>query len=647
MRRSSLSLLFLTLYPLALGAQAADSTTLPRIVVTATRTDSPIGGRVATTHVLDGAALRNAGVRDVAEALRFVPGAFLVRSGGPGAQSSLFLRGGESDYVRVLVDGVAMNEPGGAIDLASYALDDVERIEVVRGPSSVLYGSDAMTGVIQIFTRHGRTGRQAEVAGGGGTFGTLNGSVSLGAGGNSWSATAGYARRHSNGTLAFNNAYRNDVLNGRLTWQGASGPRLSLAGRSFDDEFHYPTDGSGNIVDRNAWRSDRRSSAAFDAEQAISAWGRVLLSLTALDGRGLTDDARDGPADSSGLHTYRNRGSVRRRVADTRVEVLALPHAVITVGSEWSRESQRSRDSSNFAPTVNRFGAERTNRAAYAQWVQEAGRVEFVAGGRYDDNDVFGVFRTARAGAAARLWNGANLRGSMGSAFKAPTFLEQFNTAFTIGNVGLRPERSRSMEFGFRQSLVNGRVDAGITWFDQRFRDLIQYTFVAADRPNYFNVAAASSRGVELESRARVSIFQLSSAATFLRTRVDDAGFDSGSGATFVLGKRLLRRPSRTFTLGIVAQPAPRVRIDLTALRVGTREDLDFSTFPATPLFLHPYTRIDAGMQVSLAPGTRAGETLSVLLRADNLSGARYDEIHGFPAPGRSFFAGFRAATSR
>ena len=647
MRQTLLCLSLVTLgLPLTGGAQVADSTRLPRVVVTATRSSSPIGSDVATTHVLDGRQLRNAGVRDVADALRFVPGLFLARSGGAGAQSSLFLRGGESDYVRVLVDGVPMNEPGGSIDLASYTLDDVERIEIVRGPSSVLYGTDAMTGVIQIFTRRAGPGGHAELFAGGGTWNTRVGNISLGSGGDSWSASAGYAHRQGDGTLPFNNEYRNDITNGRITWQGPAGPKLSVAARQFADRFHYPTDGAGNVVDRNAWRADRRTSVAVDGEQAMGGWGRVALTLTALNGRGRTDDASDGPADTLGLHTFRNAGTVRRRVADVRFEVRSLPRSVLTLGGEWSREAQRSRDSSNFGATANAFSATRSNTAAYLQWVADAGRVQLVVGGRYDDNDTFGVFRTARGGLSARLWDGGILRGSAGSAFKAPALLEQFNTAFTMGNAALTPERSRSLEFGLRQSLGGGRSEIGITWFDQRFRDLIQYAFVV-DGPNYFNIAAASSRGLELEGRTRLGIFEATGSATLLRTRVDDAGFDSGSGATFVLGKRLLRRPSHTFSAGLAARPNSHVQVDLTALRVGARDDLDFSGFPATPVRLPGYTRLDAALQFDAGSVWRSLDGLALLLRADNLGGARYEEINGFPAPGRSIFAGVRATLRR
>src|SRR3989442_2233640 len=132
-----------------------DTVTVTPIVVTATRLPTPADAVAPTVSVLQGDALRGQGLATVADALRAVPGAAVVAGGPLGAQTSLFLRGGESDYVKVLLDGVPVNQPGGSFDWASLTLDNVERIEVLRGPASVLYGSDAVTGVVQIFTRRG------------------------------------------------------------------------------------------------------------------------------------------------------------------------------------------------------------------------------------------------------------------------------------------------------------------------------------------------------------------------------------------------------------------------------------------------------------------------------------------------------------
>jgi len=142
-------------------------------------------------------------------------------------------------------------------------------------------------------------------------------------------------------------------------------------------------------------------------------------------------------------------------------------------------------------------------------------------------------------------------------------------------------------------------------------------------------------------------MFQVRASATFLRTRVDDAGFGNGSGATFVPGERLLRRPPHLFTLGVTAAPNARVQLGVTALRSGERNDLDFASFPAAPVRLAPYTRIDASAQWRLLHDRATGDALTLLIRTDNLNAVSYEEITGFPAPGRTLFVGLRAALDR
>lgn len=632
----------------ALHAQTGDSTRLPRVVITATRVESRIGSNIASVTVLDGDTLRARGIRDLAEALREIPGAAIVRSGSVGALTSLFLRGGESDYVRVLIDGVPMNDPGGSIDLSRYTLDNVDRIEVVRGPASVLYGSDAVAGVVQIFTRQHTAPLIAEGGARGGTYGTRAVDMSLGATSSVLSATLGAARYQTDGFLALNNSYNNDLLSGRIALTPVNSFRASLSGRQYSDEYHYPTDGAGTVVDRNAFRRDRRSAVAFDAKQSIGSRVNVGLTVTAMEGRPRTDDAADSPSDNSGFYAYRSSGSVRRRVADSRISVVLPANVIATLGYEWQREAQRGRDSSNFDTAPNAFGAERTTRATYAQIVGEVQRLSFTLGARYDDNDVFGIFRTARGGLALRVGKGMTLRANAGSAFKAPTFLEEFNTAFTVGNTSLRPERSRSYELGSTHNVANGRGEISATWFDQRFRDLIQYSFVSPTTPNYFNVVAASARGLELEGRSRLgAATQLGLTLTFLRTRVDDAGFDRGQEATFVQGNRLLRRPSVTGALTGSTRLLSRLTVDGRLLVVGSRDDRDFSGFPAKPVVLGSYRRLEGGLAYRLTNGALRGPSLTLYVRAENVLGTKYQEIMNFAAPRRTLTLGIRASAQR
>lgn len=634
--------------PLApLLAQQADTTRLPSVVVTADRVARPIASTAASVTVLEGDALRAAGITHLVDALRTVPGISIARSGSLGAQSSLFLRGGESDYVRVLVDGVPMNDPGGAIDLGAITTDNLERVEIVRGPASVLYGSDAVTGVIQLFTRRATAPLDARLALRGGTYGTREVDASVGGRGGIGAFTLGLAHHGSDGMLAFNNAYRNDVvsLRGNASVGGISSV---LALRHSDGTFEYPTDGAGHVVDRNAHRGERRLSSSLELSRPIGRTINAIVAFTALEVHGRTADPTDGPADTLGFYSYRSLGAVRRRGLDARIVARPLDAQTLSLGVEYGAEYQRSADSSNYDVSLNRFAASRITRAAYAQWVGDAGRLSYSLGGRYDDNDVYGVFRTARAAISARLWPGARLHGALGTGFKAPTFLESFNTAFSVGNAALSPERSRSWEAGVAQGWGDGRVEVAATFFDQRFRDLVQYTYVSPTSPNYFNIAAASARGLEVTARAQaVPGVALWGSATALRTRVDDAGFQSGSGDTFVQGQRLLRRPPLTVSAGTSIRRIARTALDLSVTRVSERDDRDFTGFPAVALTLPAYTRADVGGEFALGTGDGFWRATALTLRVENAFGARYEEIAKFAAPGRVVMVGARIGTGR
>jgi vitamin B12 transporter len=627
--------LLLLLGPIAVRAQQ-DS--LPRVVITATKVATSSGSDISAATVIDRTFIERTGVRDVAELLRLVPGAVLARSGGPGAQSSLFLRGGENDYVRVLIDGVPVNDPGGAIDFAWLSVDDVERIEVVRGPASVLYGTDAVTGVVQVFTRRGaRSAAEGEVAAGRFGHRLVRGTASTGTAG--FNLTIGGTTEQSDGLLPFNSQYSRDVASAAIRAMPTTATRLDVTVRGVNDEFHFPTDGAGAVTDSNAFRDNRRLMASATVAHTLSPRLNGELAFTAMNSRGEDDNRSDSPGDTTGFYYYDALTSVRRRGVEGRVNVLVSPSSVLTLGAEAVREAQRGNDSSNFSLARSRFVADRRNEAVFAQWLFEQGRVSLTAGARYDENNTFGSFRTARAGVAVRAWSGGTLRTTIGTAFKAPTFFESFNTAFSTGNAELEPERSRSWEAGVRHATPSGRLALGATWFDQRFRDMIQYAFVSPELPNYFNVAAASARGLELEATTRpVARLRVGANLTLLRTRVDDAGLQTGESATFVKGNRLIRRPSTQASATAGIDLPSRATADVAVTYTGDRDDRDFSTFPATPVVLPSWTRIDVGFTKSIDLGAR----FELRARIENLLGAGYQEIAGYPAAGRSLTIGVR-----
>lgn len=624
-------------------ATPRDTTMLPTSIVTATRLPGAVETQTATVTVLNGASLRAEGITHLGDALRRVPGLAVVRQSGFGSPTSLFMRGGQSNYVRLLVDGVPVNEPGGTLDLGRITLDDVERIEVVRGPASVLYGSEAVTGVIQVFTRagSGTPGRSAEV--GGGSYGARR--AALGAGGAvgdlGWTLRGDH--HASNGFLPFNNAYRNDGLVASLGMLGSPRTDARLTARYNASTYQYPTGSDGSVGDRNAERTEHRLLLGVDAGHRWTdrVESRLQLAFNELHPR--TSDGADDASDSTGFYGYFAKATVARHQADLRTTVRLGTAQRISAGAEFARDAERgsSLSQSQFGDFPGEFRATRENRALYAQALGDAGRWSYTLGGRLDDNSAFGAFTTARAGLAYRLSESLRLRASAGSAFKAPNFFENFASGFTVGNPDLEPEQARSAELGVEAEF--SRFTLRATGFVQRFTNLIQYTGTPPARgdPNYFNIAAANAGGLELElGLPEIAGVSASAGYTWTDTRVVDAGFNAGTSANFVTGGRLLRRPEHMASLRLSRAVGAAGAVGMTIVRTGEREDRDFSTFPAGIDFLAPYTTVDASADLAMPASLLRGARIQ--LRAENLANIRYEQVSGFATPGRTLYAGLK-----
>lgn len=642
----------------AAAGEPADTATLREIVVTATRLPAPLASATSAVTVISGAELERRGIVSVGEALRSVPGADVVATGPFGGTTSLFLRGGESDYVRVLVDGVPLNAPGGAVDLATLSTADVVRIEVVRGPASVLYGSDAVSGVVQIFTRTGGGPARWEASGQGGTFGERSwraalagGGAGNGAGAGDGAATSGWrlgwSRFEDAGVYAFNNAYRNDVLDGSLSLAPDARSSARLAARYTDAVYHYPTDGSGNLRYQNQFQAGRGVVASLDAGRYFTSRleGRVLLGVS--EGTGRVDQEPNDAGDTLGYYAYRSMDRLSRRSADARAIVHLGGGAALTAGAVFETEAERNHTLSLSRQYPSDTGAlivSRWNRAAYAEVVSAPeARLTLNAGVRGERNEAFGTFLTTRAGAAWRLGSGEwpRVRATFGTAFKEPSFFENYATGYVIGNPDLKPERSTSWDAGVEQGVAGGRLVLSATWFAQRFRNLIQFTFAppTPTSPNYYNVAAASASGLELAARAAPGGgLTVSASYTYTHTVADDSGYD---GAAFAQGQRLLRRPAHAASLA-ATQAGRWGSVGATAYWVGDRLDENFATYPATRVTLPEYLRLDlAGeARLSAAEGDRPG--VAATLKVENLLDARYQQILNFPSRRRAVYAGLR-----
>jgi vitamin B12 transporter len=623
----------------AQGAAPARDT-LAAAVITATRVAVVTVAPTSTTTVLRGDDLRAQGITRVADALRLVPGATVLGSGPIGSQTSLFLRGGNSNYVRVIVDGVPVNDAGGFIDLANFTTGNIDRIEIVRGPASVLYGSEAVTGVIQLFTRDGSGPASLRALAGGGSHGAER--VELGASGGTSRARYSIEGSHeaTNGILAFNNKFSSQVLSGGLTLAPDARTQARLAARWSGSVYHYPTDFSGAVSDVNSEQIDHRLTASLDAGRRITDGLEVRTTLTSSEFLPRTNDDPDAAGDDS----YHARSTRTRRAADVRANLRFATRHTLTLGAEAARDRERSssRSESSFGNSDEGFEASRHNTGLYAQMIGDASdRWSYVVGARQDQNSAFGAFTTGRASAAFLAGPWLRVRGAVGTAFKAPSFFENFSqSSFAMGNPELKPEQSQSAEMGVDAFLADGAVTVRIVGYAQKFKNIVQYTGTAPSPggPNYFNVAGADADGLELESDWQVrASTRVGANYAWSSTKVTETGFDASAGASYVKGERLIRRPEHTMTGWVTQGFGDGGSIRIVANRVGERVDRDFREFPVEPVTLPAYTRIDASAVIPL--GWRG---VSALVRADNLLDAKYSDIVGFPAPGTSLFAGLR-----
>jgi vitamin B12 transporter len=632
---------FLALTPVTAAAQTTDSTDtvrLDEIVITATRV--PVAANTVSKTVVTRDQLQEMGIVQVQDAIRLASAAVL-QSGSFGGVTSLFLRGGESGYTRILVDGVPVNEPGGSFNLAHLLTGDVERIEIVKGPTSVLYGTDAVSGVIQIFTRQGTRETRASIDARAGNYGSYSVGANVTGSGPEVDYGFSMGQYRTDGIYEFNNSYRNSYFSGKVGVRPDELTSLRVSLRQSDNRYATPTDGSGNIVDTNAFEFGESSSFGLEAKRSVSSNVEVQLTLANLVKDGGFDDIADNAADTLGFFGFRSLDKIVRRSAEGRVNYYLPSGLVATLGGQVEQEKQRSfnESASQFGVSNDLVDVARWNRAGYAQLAGNIESLSLQLGGRFDHNEAFGDFFTYRAGLAYKIADGTSFRGAIGTAFREPTFFQNFASGFVVGNPDLDPERTTSWELGLDQVLLNGRVELNVTWYDQSFDDLIEYTFSPPNPgdPNYFNIAGATARGIELNGTARIgSGFSFRGSYTFTDTEVTQQGFDVSAVGLFAPGESLLRRPRHTASV-TGGFSNPRGSVHLTANYLGARSDLDFSIFDR--IELESYTTVDLAANIELLD--RGGRTLTLQTRIANALDKEYQTIRGFASPGRNFLVGF------
>jgi vitamin B12 transporter len=624
-------------------------------LVTATRTETPVRELGVSTTVVTEKEIEERQAVDILDVLRDVSGFNLVRTGGRGTTTSLYIRGGEDNFTKVLIDGVSVNQGGGAFDFGSLLTENFERIEIVRGPQSALYGSDAISGVINFITKPGEGKPSLRASTSNGTYlkGDKNyiGEQSVGfTGGNEWiGASLAYARVDDNGYLDVNQDYWNNTFSGRVDVYPLHNLDLTFTGRYEDAKDKFPTEDAG---DRYSPLDPNQDLKTDDWVSGINAQYQMLswLEHAVLFGYHYKEedlnDPEDPPADTFGalfLNTEETRYSIDYHF-NIRYPTTETVRSTFTAGFEYLDEDYDQQTRSIFfgVDTKDRLSKGRDNRGWYAQeQLSFFNRLHLTAGARYEDNSEFGNEFVPRGSVAYELTQtGTVFRGAAGKGFKTPTFTEQFAQGFATGNPDLDPEKSYSWEVGVDQVLWQNKLVLGATYFNQKFDDLITYIDRPGPDPDFENIQEAESQGIELMALCKPGYgLTLGGNYTYLDTEVTDDGGVGGPSSPFEEGKDLLRRPEHTAS-GYVNWAWKGFQIRFDGLYVGERDDLDFRTFPANRVTLDDYFTVDLAASYTFNLNDRYIKDFKIFAKVQNLFDEHYEEAFGFSPPDPSFRVG-------
>jgi vitamin B12 transporter len=600
--------------------------------------------------------------------LSTVPGISVAQADSAGGTTSLFVDGGNSNFTKVLVDGVTLNQPGGTIDLSNFTVDDVDKIEVVRGAQSALIGSDAMTGVVDILTHRGSTQTpRLLLEGEGGTFSTGHGMARVSglAGPLDYSAAAAY---FSTAGRQINNRYLNRTLSGNFGWRVNENNSLRLTLRNNTSDAGAPGQTlftPPNLDQHNALQNFT-AGLLWDGSTGAHWQYHVTGSETYI--RQLFDNPLSDfftspdpfgsctglPRSASAVPSaycdfpYHSPNEYNRAGGEAQASYTTV-FGSLTAGYTYEVEN-------GILSALNGGHARRNNQAGFlaGRW-QALPRLVVNAGFRVEDNDSFGIKVVPRAGVAFTARTGddtfgaTRLRFNYGEGIKEPRLDQSFGTDIcNPGNPNLLPEQSRTFSTGVEQQFVHDRVKVSADYFENRFRDIVSFTFCFPGGPcpvtppgncpfgfgTYFNTDLARARGTTISAEARVNRHLLINGNYALdETRVVQA--PNALDPTLTPGNRLFLRPVHSGNI-VLSSGFGRVNGSLTARFVGRQTDSDF-LFPPLGLTSNP-----AFAAFNLAGSFRINAKATATARVDNLFNTAYQEELGYPALGRAAYVGMR-----
>jgi vitamin B12 transporter len=605
--------------PVVCHAQEATPTPSPAevevesVVVSATRFDIPLDQSPASASVISSEELEQKQIQRVSDALREVPGLSVVQTGVAGQLTSVFTRGLRSEHTQVLLDGIPINQGlQGAFNFADFTTEDIDRIEVVRGPQSTIYGPRALAGVIQIFTKQGTGTPGVMLAAEGGSYDTFR----------EWSQSDGKvdgfdysvgASRLDTENARPNNNYRNTAAISNVGWSPNEQLRIgSLFTYSVSDIGLPNTIFDPRPIDHFL---TERWLIGPHIDWSPTKWWDHKLIVAYDHERQINDPNEDGFVGAT-------RAVFERTQVDYQNDLRPASWLTLTSGFYYSRiNAGQERPFVLFGPT---FISDHTNEIAgfVEATLTPVENLILVAGGRFDHFNQFGGIWTYRFAGSYKIdKTNTILHSSVGTGFSPPSSQDKIFG----NNFGLKPEEDLGWDIGIRQQLWQNRVDAGLTYFHNDLSNVIGFNGLF----DTLNLGSAETQGLEAELRAQpIPNLVLTAAYTYL-----EAEKTSSKDVSQLQGARLPRRPRNEIYVSATYLAWKRLRTVVEGKFVNAREELNFGG---------PNFDIEDYSFVNIAAEYEVNPHFSIFGRIDNLTNEHYSEVFGFPALGRAAYGGVK-----
>lgn len=608
---------------------------LPMIVITPTRYETPLEDIPSSLTVISEEEIISKGKPQVKDILADVPGLNIVQTGGLGSSTSIFMRGTESSHTLVMVDGIKVYDPmstNASFNFANLTLDNVDRVEVLRGSYSTLYGSDAIGGVINVITKKGAGKPKAWVSSEMGSFLTFKESIGSDGEINKIRYSAAFSRLDTEGISKADRKYDNDEKDGyrntsfstRIDYEPHENITIGSTFRYTGAEIEIDDAGGYNGDDPNRKNIEKQTAVSSYMDLDLTDWWSVNLKWLWMENKRNDKDYRDDIDTDEYLYSEYKGWNTSYEFQN----IMKLgSYGTVSGGIDYDRQAGDSflhSYSNGFTFISDPSRVKNHNIGYYLQGKTDIDeKFHAIAGFRLDDHSEFGTHDTYAISGKYIFDTETNVKGAWSTGFKAPSLYQLYDPA--NGNAGLRPEESQTYEAGIGQDLFEDRIKLESTFFYTKLDDLIDWVLT---NPFWFtgqyeNANEAKIWGAEnMVALKPIDNLGINYTYTYMKTQNEKTH------------QSLDRRPRNKHVLSVIYAPVDKVDLNLTCLYVGDRKDRRWIGGNQTQIILKSYYKIDLSGRYTV------NKYLELFARIENLLDKHYQEVDGYGVPGIAFYGG-------